>query len=132
MNMSRRNVLRGVGGAVAAPFAAKAAHVAKSSQLGSIHNAIGLAGGNGAGEVGGNAPTAFTSFVKFMSSHGEAEAREQAKYVSGFDPDLIDMHLPMVTKVRMQRARNYKRNLRDKKTFFERTLSRNGKVDVWL
>lgn len=74
----------------------------------------------------------FLNWGEWFSAGGKRELQETANNIDGFDPDLIAMSLPLVTKVRWQRERNYKRALAERKGWFERALKRNGHVHDWF
>ncbi|HDZ73699.1 MAG TPA: hypothetical protein ENH55_13220 [Aurantimonas coralicida] len=73
----------------------------------------------------------FTDYASWFSRVGHAEITRQASYIHGFDGDIIDFHLPMVTKVRMQRARNYERILAERKRWFVKKIGLKGFVNWW-
>ncbi len=73
----------------------------------------------------------FTSFAKYMLDIGNESIRDEAKHIYGFDPEIIDMHLPMQSKVRMQQNRNYDRLLKSRKNWFEKAIAKDGKASWW-
>lgn len=76
------------------------------------------------------APLKFLSFRDWLPT-GIAAAKQEAQYISYIDADLVERRLPLVTKVRLQRARNYERILADKQTWFEKQIKQFGFVDWW-
>ena len=124
--IGRRSFLKG---AAAAPAVASAVaqHTAAQAQN------LALGGGQGGvAQPFANRPTNFVSFIKWFQDVGEAAIRAEARVFQTVDADIIEMRLPLATKVRMQRARNYKRLLAERRTWFDRTLNREGKVEYWL
>lgn len=98
-----------------------------------------LTGRNGIADAGecvetapqGNEPARFTSFRSWFSQIGREKIKRLAKNIIGFDADLIEMRLPLTTKVRIQRRRNYERLLAEKKNWFAEHLGRRGFVQWW-
>lgn len=131
MNVSRRAFLRQ---AAVTPIAG--AVVAKQALMPGAGGLNGILAGSGMGGIspptaGSPTPTSFTSFAKWFSNFGDEAAKNEAQYVNGFDPEIIELRLPLQTKVRMQRKRNYIRVCKEKKSWFTNTVKREGKVDWW-
>ena len=80
----------------------------------------------------GTGPAKFTSFTDWLTRFGREQLREQAREIGGFDADLIEMRLPLATKVRMQRDRNYARLLAWKKHWFAKQIGLQGFVEQWV
>ncbi|MGB1214591.1 MAG: hypothetical protein ACPG4X_14600 [Pikeienuella sp.] len=76
-------------------------------------------------------PTKFFRFSDLLKKFGD-QYKERADSVSCLDPDIVEMHLPLATKVRMQRERNYERIIESEKRYFERELSVAGFVSRWV
>ncbi len=128
MALSRRDALKAIGvGAPAAGF------IAEKIKRDMVLNP-GIAGdGNHLAETtsASDGPLKFTSFADWFKRFGCNRAKNEANQISGFDGDIIDMHLPMVTKIRMQRARNYTRILERQKHQFSNELSTKGWFTWW-
>lgn len=73
----------------------------------------------------------FTSFESWMKLFGKDYINQRSRYIDGFDADIISLHCPIATKVRMQRARNYDRLLEERKRWFKNSLNFNGVVQWW-
>lgn len=127
----RRKFLR-VAGAVAAfmPGAAKSA-VALSDPT----TAIGLTSQSGllnpSGGVAESKAISFKSFAKWWSDFGEDSTMEEAKSIHGFDADILDRHLPMATKVRLQTERNYDRIKKRREREFSKSILSTGEWKWW-
>jgi hypothetical protein len=96
--------------------------------------AAGLAGQvrlNESAEVGGGGPKIFRQFADWFGAFGEKRARRDARDVVGFDPDILELNLPMPTKVRMQRERNFQRIVARQKESFLEHMEREGKFEWW-
>jgi hypothetical protein len=76
-------------------------------------------------------PRKFADFGSWFKQIGEKQARRGAHHVSGFDADIIEMRLPLATKVRMQRERNYQREIKEHREWFADTISLKGFVEWW-
>ena len=91
----------------------------------------------GAGQISGEgSPTQnegrkFMNFGSWFNQMGQQEIQDSARYINGFDPDIVTFHLPIQTKVTWQRNRNYNRILKEKQSWFASTLRRNGWVKDW-
>jgi len=70
----------------------------------------------------------FTSFQDWFDFVGKAKIKEWARDVYCLDADLVERRLPLATKVRLQRERNYERIIKERRSWFERTLRRWGTV----
>lgn len=129
MNIARRGLLRVLG---AAPVAAKMMADEAAARL------AGLAGGTVApallpspGGIGNTKPRSYLNFGQWFEEIGHDQLREEASYVQSLDPDLAAMQLPLCTKVRMQRARQYSRYLEGRKRWFNRSILFKGVVEWW-
>ena len=129
MQVTRRTVLRGM---AAAPIGGRiAAEQAKARLLTGGLAGAGIASAEYAEE--GDRARKFMNFVSWFKAGGENEMRRRAEFIDGFDADIIEMRSPSLTaKVRMQRERNFVRIIREKQSFFKRTLARQGFVKDWL
>ena len=125
-DIARRSFLKGV---AASPVAghAMAQHLIEQTQL------MALGNGYGAEVASPSAakPERFLSFANWLKAVGEDEIRREARNIHSVDADIIEMRLPLATKARMQRARNYKRLMEEKRSWFDRLLTRDGKVEYW-
>ncbi len=134
-DLARRGFLKALGVAPAA--SAAFVHAVKESALtGRLGNAVsGYTGGDvSAKSLAGasiNKPVKYTSVAEWWEKFGEAELGRPQRHVSGFDPDLIEMRLPMATKVRIQRQRNYEYAKAEQWANMERRLSLNGFIEWW-
>lgn len=131
MALGRRGFLQSL---AAAPLGAHAAmQQAKVALLSG--GAAGLLSGAGGdvpmpSGVASGGPLRFTNFASWFEKFG-GRLREQAKHVGGLDPDLIEMRLPLVTKVRMQRERNFEALKNDQRRRFDEILSVKGFFEWW-
>lgn len=131
MKTGRRGFL---GALAAAPLAAKALfEQQKVSMLTGNGSSLGSALTAG---MGINMPPSDRGALRFMDfstflKKTENQLRLQAKNFTGFDPDIVDMRLPLSTKIRFQRERNYHRILESQKAWFESQLERTGFVEFW-
>ena len=125
MSLNRRSILKALGMAPAAVHVA--AEQAKAAMLtgGLGHRDVFVQKVQSAALAPDNALT-FTSFAKWFREFGLDRAREEAEHVAGLDPDIIDMRLPMTTKVRMQRDRQYVRAKRRLERDFASRVARYG------
>jgi hypothetical protein len=125
--LARRGFLRLV---AAAPAAAGA--LGLQTKL-AAHGMTNLAAGSMAGVAiqSPTAPMKFTSFGDWWTKFGEVAVKKETKHVAGLDADLLDMRLPLTTKVRIQRTRNYERAVEDRRQWFADRLSLNSVVDWW-
>jgi len=131
MDATRRKFL---GGIALAPIGVHAAaEAAKTSMMTGVSNPIGLASGlsDGVPATANGGSVVFKDFVSWFASHGEETCRQEAANVQGFDPDILEMRLPMATKKRMQIERQYKRSVAEQRTWFDRVLKRDGRVEWW-
>ncbi len=125
--LSRRNALRAIGlGAPAAGFVAEKFKRDMVISPGVSNVASGQPGPPCSESL------KFTSFGDWLKRIGYDALKGEARLISGFDGDIIDMHLPMTTKCRMQRARNYARLLEGRKHWFSERLGAQGFVTDWL
>lgn len=123
-DVARRGFLRGL---AAAPLGAHvAAEQAKAAMLGAASGSVGMAGA----PVAAAAPMKLTSFASWLKL-AEGPLRRDAKRFQGFDADILEMRLPLVTKMRMQSERNYQRMLAEKREWFDSRLSLKGFVEWW-
>lgn len=123
MNMlSRRLALRTIGMAVPAAIA-----VAETADLTKLTN-----GQPYEGECAPSSGTKFASFADWFSKHGRARLKLEAWGTPCFDADIIDMRLPLVTKVRLQRARNYSRLLERRKSLIAKEIGVHGFYECWI
>lgn len=125
--IGRRGFLQALG---IAPAAARVmAEEAKLQMLGGGVGGVGLA--NRPQAVPPSAmPERLTTFADYIG-RAERGLREQAREIRGFDPDIVEMRLPLTTKVRMQRERNYRRIVESQKGWFARQVERLGFVQWW-
>lgn len=72
-------------------------------------------------------PSTFTDFASFFTEIGEKTCRRQASSVN----QIVEMHLPLVTKRRMQVERNFRRLAAEYKESFLTTLARDGVFHWW-
>jgi hypothetical protein len=61
----------------------------------------------------------------------EPSIRQEARTVTVLDPDIAEFRLPLATKVRMQRQRNYERIVAERRNYIESKLSLAGFIDWW-
>ena len=73
----------------------------------------------------------FTDFTSWLTYRGRESLEEQASNVKSFDPDIWSFRLPLATKYRFQRERNYARLLESKERWFKRCLGERGFVSWW-
>lgn len=135
MTWNRRALLKMIG---AAPVAAKAAADGAMAGLVTGHVSPGLFGGlhdqSSLDVAEGPQPhkqqprPEFKDFVTWWREGGAALAREQAKRIEGFDPDILAFRLPWATKIRMQQDRNFERMKAERQDWFARTLRKQGFV----
>ncbi len=123
--LSRRDALKAIG--IGAPAAGFVAEKIKRDMV----IDPGISSVNDQPEPARETPMKFTSFGDWFKRFGHDALKREAHRIEGFDGDIIDMHLPMVTKIRMQRARNYARRLTGRKQWFSERLSANGVVSWW-
>lgn len=132
----RRQILKGI---AAAPLAAPAAAEAMKLQLmvpgASVLGGLSQGKGNyvdvashGTEHTG---PIKFWDFASWLKRYGERQILGEARAVHGLDPDIIEMRLPLATKVRMQRGRNYERLLAHKKDWFDLAIQERGFMEWW-
>lgn len=119
--MSRRLAMRAMAGAASAVALADKADMEK------------LIGDNNEGNRAGypSATEKFTSFSDWMNKYGHKALKEQAWYIRAWDADILDMGLPLVTKTRMQRSRNYERAVEDRKRDFANSIGLSGVFEWW-
>ena len=78
-----------------------------------------------------DAPNQYLSVAQWWENCGEQAARERSQHVHSLDADLVEMRIPMATKARMQRARNYDRAKGDLLRDVARRLSLHGVIKWW-
>jgi hypothetical protein len=128
---SRRGFLRLLGlGAASVPA------VALNQKL-AAHGVTQL--GAGAGLVGNSpaiptseGPQRFTDFATWWNRVGLKDCTRQARQVHSFDPDILEMRLPLSTKYRMQRERNLIQIKRDCEMDFLERIARKGVFEWWV
>ena len=82
--------------------------------------------------VGESAPgEKFTDFSTWLSEAGDECLKREARYIRAFDADIVAMRLPLVTKARMQRKRNYQTALADSRKRFYKAIGVNGFFQWW-
>ena len=135
MDVSRRKMLRFTGGGIAAAGVSKAANAFRTSHIASETSRLGqlVGGGQNPVPVGGwDEPEAkFKTFSDWLLRCGDGLKRE-AKHIDAFDPDIIEIHISLQGKRRMQINRNYKRLVAEKESSFLEVFERNGFVGRWL
>ena len=125
--MNRRGVL---GSLLALPFGARAAAEAVKVQAMGAMSIGGMRAVPMATLSSGNCGITISSVAEFMRLIGTERAAREAMCFTGYDPDILEMRLPSVTKVRMQRARNYVRALDEQRADAGRRLL-NGSFQWW-
>jgi len=128
--MARRGFLKALG---AAPVGAQMAAQDLSYRMAGVGK-IGGALGNimSAGPLAGaSSQVTFQNFASWFREFGAVAIRRESREVTSLDADIVTMHLPLATKVRMQRERNYQWLLENKRDWFGRELKNHGKVDWW-
>lgn len=129
--MNRRSILKAIGIAPAAASAlAHQVNAGAVSALTAEGSSIPRSGGIAAGSIG-NASLKFKDVASWWSEIGDKDARDNARYVSQIDPDIIDMRLPSATKVRLQRERNYERRKQSMLAHMAKKLSLKGFIEDW-
>lgn len=76
-------------------------------------------------------PIRFVSFAKWLANIGEDTLRREAHYVGMIDPDILEMRLPLNTKINWQRERNYARLIDEKRNWFDTRIAKFGVVEWW-
>ena len=76
-------------------------------------------------------PKIFRSVSAWWKAFGEDEAREQTRYVTSFDADILSFHLPLQAKVAFQRRRNFERHKAERFQHMTRRLMRDGLIKWW-
>ncbi len=125
MKFDRRSILKAIG------MVPAAAHVAAERVK------IGLMRDVGTFSIGGHGSLApveqgegtFFSFKEWFDAFGHDRAWGRSREVSGLDADLIEMRLPLATKVRMQQARQYDRIVENERRRVEKRLLRGPFTD---
>ena len=124
-NLSRRALFKR---AAVIPVAA-AAVASNTHQLAGLNGSGALAalgGGESAcSPIAGNGGVRCLTFTDWLIKGGEVEIKASADYVSSLDPDLAESLLPLATRFRMQKKRNFKKALKNKKSLFARRLLQN-------
>ncbi|HEX6972700.1 MAG TPA: hypothetical protein VF234_10825 [Limnochordia bacterium] len=123
--MKRRAFLRAV---AAAPVGAQVA--AEQAKLSLTGAKVGF-GGTDVLPQPSTGPVRFSSFGDWLKRFGETAIRREARNVDRLDPDLVEMRLPLNTKFRMQRERNYQRILEDRRRWFDDTIGVKGFLEWW-
>lgn len=124
--LSRRDALKAIG--IGAPAARLIAEKMKHDMV--ISAGMGVRPSVTEDSPSSSSPLRLTSFAEWLKL-GHDRLKEEADQISSFDGDIIDMRLPMMTKCRMQRARNYARLVNKRKRWFTKTLAANGAVSWW-
>lgn len=127
-DLTRRQIL---GGAAGGLIAATAADLHRTMEMGKIAQLPQSSGGCEAATPGRATITKFTDFSKYLKEYGDRALRGEARNIQGMDADLIEMRLPLATKVRMQIERNYRRLIADKKSWFAEAVAKKGFVEWW-
>lgn len=122
--ISRRAILKGI---AATPLGAHAA--AEQAKMSAAGLAMGI---TPAGTVAGREGQSFLNFASWLKAGGDDAIQREADQVWRLDPDLVEMRLPMQTKVRMQRKRNYAHVLAYRQGWFARELTKFKIVKCWL
>lgn len=135
VDISRRGLLRlGAGGAAAGVVGGAGSALGLKAQVASLTNSASLASTMGSAPVvtsGHPDLKEYTSFKEWIAGAPGDDLRREARDFSRYDPDIVDMHLPLVTKHRMQVDRNMRRMLREaEKSFWER-IKDSGFVQEW-
>lgn len=69
----------------------------------------------------------YTRFLDWLDDN-DWYLKERCSHIYHIDPDIMCLKLPMTTKFRMQRQRNYQRMLEEKKKSFIKILNIKGSV----
>lgn len=128
--MGRRAILKVLGLSPAAASMLPGI-VARQAVSGS---AFGLMGGYSppqCGPANSASPIKFVSFAKWLDKIGEDTLRREARHVGMFDPDIMEMRLPLNTKINWQRERNYARLIDEKRNWFDTRIAKFGVVEWW-
>lgn len=123
---SRRSFLRGM--AVAPISGQMALRQVASKVLGS--GIVGAGLDIAAPTAAANGPLKFTNFLTYALKR-EKDWRRQAKNTTAMDPDLLSMHLPLTTLLRIQERRNYARIKADEEFSFASVLKQDGHFSFW-
>ena len=136
--ITRRSFLRS---AAAAPIVAPVLGHAALEQVkaqGMVTGASGLVSRGGetpcdttCNQVGGS-DKSFSKFASWFKAYGQDEIRDELRHFSGFDPDIMEMRLPLVTKMRMQQKREFRRRKVEQKRKFAKALLQGFPVGRWL
>ena len=126
-DMGRRGFLKALG---VAPMGAQMAAQDLSLRLAGVSGALGI-GASGVGPAEAASSVKFHDFAAWFREFGAAAIRTESKEIRHLDADLITLHLPLVTKIRMQRERNYQRLLRERRDWFGRKMKQDGVVNWW-
>jgi hypothetical protein len=111
-----------------------AEHTTKMMAAGGASSAgLGSSAVQGAVAAGGNAPRVIRSLAEYLTVDRVKQIKQRANQnaLSHLDPDLLYWNVPMATKVREQRRRNYDRVLEEESTYFERVVRINGVFKDW-
>ncbi len=132
-SLARRGFLKALGIAPAA--GAAFVHAVKAQGVtGGLDRFAGFGNSKLSGEIVAATaikPIKYTSVAEWWEKFGEAEMGRQSRHVSCFDPDLIEMRIPLATKVRIQRQRDYDRSKAERWADMERRLSLHGFIEWW-
>lgn len=128
--MNRRDLLKAF--AVIPAMLPQGLHVASEQAKMRLAGISGVGGaepitGTNQGEV------KFGSFTEWLLLGGHDQIERNARRVDGLDPEIVEMHLPLATKVRMQRRRNLAREYRNAEFNIKRMLrQQGGKASYWF
>lgn len=75
-------------------------------------------------------PERFYDFASWFIKHGRRQLWQEAK-PTYLDPDIMSMHLPINTKHRMQRLRNYDQLIEQRKLSFGNAFKTQGWIEWW-
>lgn len=132
-SLGRRGILKGLAlsplGAAAAAEQAKIGLMTGGTPV--VASGRGLMGVSENTSAAAQAPLRFLNFASWFKDVGHKQIAKSAQRIDGIDPDILEMRLPMPTKVRMQRRRNFDRIVEDRKDWFSRIVSRDGAVSWW-
>lgn len=128
-DFGRRAILKALS---AAPLAG---HVlAEQTKMNALGRGMLVGGAGSMGQVvsaSSTAPLQFIDFAHWLRDVGRERAKRQARDIQGFDPDIVEMRLPLATKVSMQRGRNLVRIIEEQRRDFLAEVTRNGVFKWW-
>ena len=87
--------------------------------------AAALGGGTACSPIAGDGGVRCLTFSDWLLKGGDAQLKASANYISSLDPDLAESLLPLATRFRMQKNRNFKKEMKDKKSWFAKRLLQN-------